>query len=225
MNTFARKLFLGVAASAAMVFAYSPASFADLALTLHAGDGTTITTTTATDSVFYNGAVGSNWSINVTTGLSYPGSLGYPNLLDLNSIDTTTTGTGTLNITLVATGFTGLDAIQNFVDAIGGTAGGTVDSQLWLDNSNVGGVGVGTLLSSLGTFGPGGFTGSNSMIASTNDPFALTLYMTIHHTSATVTSFDQNISGVPEPSTLGIFGVGLIGLGLVGIRRRKAGRG
>ena len=167
--------------------------------------------------IMFNGGIG-DFNINVTTALTKPaiGSADWP-YLDLNTIDVSS-GPGTLTIMWTDTGFTNAGGIPGFESLIGGTTDGTVSFQAYLDSSNTP-FGMATLLSDLGPFIDGAFSDGSIWSGTFSDPYSLTLVATIIHCEAgDVSSLDANLSAVPIPTTLLLFGSGLFGL--IGIRRK-----
>jgi hypothetical protein len=140
--------------------------------------------------VLYNGAVGANWVLNVSTGMTkpYAGSASDPSL-SLNSIDATSLGAGSLIVEFSEKDFVTLPAGSVFSAAIGGTTDGKLSASTFLDSANS--LFAQTiLLTSQGTFGPGAF---NSTLFSTpigtSAPYSLTQRVAITHTKASVSSF------------------------------------
>jgi hypothetical protein len=160
------------------------------------------------DAITYVGSAGS-FNINVTTGL---GDANTPALfgLDLNSINTSL-GAGTLRITLIETGYS-LSGSTTFTGEIGGTTTGSIAWQMFVDDNNVGGYGVGSSVMS-GVGGPGAFSDSGSASLSVTDPFAMTLAVDITHGVRGGTSSFDFAGSIPEPSTLALVGFALLGLG------------
>jgi hypothetical protein len=178
----------------------------------------------------FNGLVSPTFNINITTGISKP-IIGGPNRarIDLNSVNVSG-GAGQLKIELTDTDFL-LPVPPNpyiLTSEIGGTTDGTVDLDQFIDLSN-NEFGIGPpapnipLVLSLGTFGPGAFSGTTSGSINIVNPFSITESVLITHTGAgQITSFDAlSQAAIPEPSTLLLLGFGALGFIGYGLRRRR----
>ena len=186
------------------------------------GTATSIGLTTASDFVAdglisYAGGVGGGvFTVNVTTGISKP--IVGPNLIDLNSVNVSTIGGGTLKVGFADNNFTftGNNLVLN---SIGGTTIGTVSTQYFADPANgyfSGQTGF------QGPFGPGAFSGTNSFNAvGLGTPFSISEIATITHAHAGASSFDMETRVTPEPTGLVLLGAGFVGTALLR-RKRKA---
>ena len=225
-----------IAAAFIQTAAFSSSSQAGFVLTLDDGTTTMMIADNSLHDVYdtQDGVIhvnaslpGSAWSINITTGLSKPVLFNpaKPNVvkMHLNSVNVSSTGPGTLAITLTDTGYLlPLSDRWMFRHYVGGTTNGTVTAETYYDLDNAE-FGMGSTLGTLGPFGPGAFSGTAHLQINpvTSDPFSMTQRVTIVHTEGyQITSFDSElVATAPEPGTLAMFGLGLAGLGYM--RRRQ----
>jgi len=161
------------------------------------------------------------FNIAVTTGVSKP-QIGPAPTIDLNSVVVSSLSAGDLLISLTDTNFISpVGGLRPFKWIFGGTAGGTITLGGAIDPSN-NEFGVGTPL------GPEVFSGafSDTVFANANlaGAYSMTLTALIHHTAGgQITSFDSNLTEVPVPAAVWLFGSGLMGLFGFSSRKKTTG--
>ncbi len=186
-------------------------TLSDGTTTIVVTDGSALDSSTLAGAVTFNGALGTNFILNVSTGLTKPltGSASAPSI-DLNSVDFAT-GAGTLTITFSETGFTAFPGI--LTGDVGGTvgAGGSL-TNIVMQN--------GLDLVTNGPFGPGAFSGSGSAALIDGAPYSLTQTAILTFgAGGGMTSFNAagTVVGVPDGRmTLTMLGIGLLVVGAAG---------
>ena len=227
-----KKLTLALTVAAAV--AAMPTAYGVGTMSLSDG-GTTVTITDnglgdsnpVIGAVTYVGAVGGNWLVNITTGLSKPvvGSATVPKM-DLNSVNATSGGAGTLTIKWSDDNFGPLGS-ESFQSSAGGTAlapGASVTVNTYGDTGNAIFGNDGTTAQSSQTFNSVPFAGA--VAAPQGGPlpasYSLTMEAVIVHTANGSSGFNAVLQAVPDGgSTLMLFGSALGALGLLNWRRRK----
>ena len=169
----------------------------------------------------FTGALG-DWTVNVTTAITYPtlGTTSNPEI-DLNSVNASSSTGGTLQIYASASGFLppSLTGQTQFVFDVGGTTAGSVQYKLYWDNfpNYLFWTGYGSIMDSgVISNSPFSDTFGGDIPANAVD---YTLFAQIIHTGAGATSFDGDLSTVPEPATMLLLGSGLLGMGVYARRR------
>lgn len=171
-------------------------------------------------SVTFNGSVG-DFDVNVSTGTSKPviGSASNPRL-SLNSVNVSSASTGSIEIRVTDTDFSGPvgPGVPTLLD-FGGTTNGSVGIDAFVDTSNTE-FGTATSAGSIAPIATTPFDDTDSELVSLTAPFSATLVAVVTHDNAgDVTSFNGQLY-VPEPGSLALIA---IGAGMVAYRRRRHG--
>lgn len=167
-------------------------------------------------------AVGSSGVFNFSVNASGLGFVVAPDILDSNTIDTTSAAAGSLQVYVTETGVTGPLGGQLLSSLTSNVlpTGWTVTGQTFFDASNSA-FGQATPLSSLSLSALGTTQGLASISAT--GAYSLTELYTISASSSGNTNDTLDIAAAPEPGTLALFGAGLLGCALfVGRRRRSS---
>ena len=160
-----------------------------------------------------------DWTVNLAGGLTKPvlGSAGDPQM-DI-SLQATSSDAGTLIIMASETGFTLAGAITwvSEISDVSTCGGCTVQMEVWVDNGN----GLFEITVDGDTFKVGNLfaDSTDSVPVTTLDPFSVTVRITVIADEASFHSIDGLT--VPEPTTLGLLGIGLFGLGFAARRRQR----
>lgn len=216
-----KMVFCGLSGAAIALAAQSAGAVATLGFSTDGGttytycaDGAACDANAVAGVVTFVGAVGV-FAVNVTTGLGQGANPTF--LIDLNSVDTTTTGGGTLDIVFSDNGFTQTGFVSG---SWGGTlsGSGSVAAEAFYSLTNS----LFAMDNSLGTAGPftgGAFAANLAGATIASGPYSLTQRLTLIANGALSYSGDFELQ-VPEPGTLALFGLGLIGIGVAKRRRQ-----
>lgn len=181
----------------------------------------TITDNDGDGILLFYGQIGS-FFLNVTTGLSKPtiGSSTSPHL-DLVSVDVSGSQGGTLTIEQTDTDFSSASPWLASTQ-IGGVTIGSLTHEAYFDSTNTafGRSPGGQIGSTLGTF-HGAFAGSSSEVIAAAEHYSLTQVITIVHSGFGNSSFNAELTTVPEASATLLLGLSLLGVvGGYGLRRK-----
>lgn len=219
-NVKIRKL-LGVIGSTLLGSMFLVTS-AQATLILSISDGTDTETVTDLDdngAVLYIGSIG-DWILNITIGVADP-YIGDNNSsrLDLSSLNVTGSSEsgGSLYISLTDTDNNVPIGDTGFSIDVGGTTGGSISFQSYVDSGNTP-FGTGTLLYDTGILSGGAFSTTGNGSVTVDGPYSITTIATIVHGDGwSLTGFNHGVE-IPEPGSLALLGIGLLGLAF-GIRR------
>lgn len=174
-------------------------------------------------------------SVPYTVGTSYSPSTS-PFALDLQTLSAAcqSSSCSALSISISDVGFTSPVLANGLISSVGGTltGGGSVTQNAYLDPLNQY-FGTTESIGSVSVTGPGAVSGSTTGAGpwpvGDSTAYSLTLTDTLNancsHSSCATFSLDNNITSVPEPGSLALFGAGLLGLGLImrkRVRRQSA---
>jgi len=217
---------------------------ANMRLELASGGQGTILTDTLNTGVLTTGLVSmGGFNVNVSTGTSSPPLAPPPGViaqLDLNSVNISSTGGGTLTIILENSGYSSPNEALAAVGLIGGTiTNGSVTATAYVNSTNAvpalgADQGVGSLsgpppmpgsgLQALSFASSGGaFSGGGATAFASPGTFSMYEEFVVTFGAGGGTfSADASEIVVPEPSSLAVAGLGALGMIGYGLRRRKA---
>jgi hypothetical protein len=170
--------------------------------------------------VSWSGPVGA-YTINTVNGVDLTATS-----LDSNAIDATSTGThDVLDVYVSVSDVTGLSGLQSALSGLTVnflTKGWSVMESTYEDNSNMVFGTMNLLATHMFTSGPDIFTALTSV--DVTSPFSVTeLYQISSNGLRGAANDTIDISGVPEPSTWAMLGIGFAAMGWVGLTRRRKG--
>jgi hypothetical protein len=166
----------------------------------------------------FSGAVGLNWTINMTTGmLGQAAGSGVPQMV-LTSADSNALGNGVGNLTITFSGLTGPWTGAGATATANGnsSSGGSATFETWVDS---------VLMSTLtfpGLGRVGGFGGAETFSISPEGEHSIGMIANITQTGTGSTSFEHRLTPVPEAGTMLLLGTGFLGLAIYSKRRMRA---
>jgi hypothetical protein len=170
--------------------------------------------------VSFNSNIGA-FLVNVTTGVTKP-VFAEPHM-DLNSINVQT-GAGAHTLVMEFSDDNFSVPAPSFLLAFGGTlsnpAGSTITANAYLDNANAL-FSKAQPIGQLGPFGPGAFSGSTIGPGTADTSYSLTQVLSLSTTGPGSFSGDLELTGVPEPTSVALFG-GVLLLTGTALRRKVA---
>ena len=175
----------------------------------------------ATDGIMSVSLSVGNWLISGSLAVTYNtlGTASAPKL-DLSNLSVSSQGGGELLIGVSANNYIGSNG---FMFSVGGTTDGSVTFDSFYDSGNgffgASSGSIGSLFGDEGPFKDQTFGMANEFDFGT--PYSLSITADILHDDEGVTSFDANLTAVPEPGSLILLGLSLFGL--LGIGRRITG--
>lgn len=179
-------------------------------------DGDASDLAAAVGAVTFSGAVGI-FGVNITTGLSDPVlQPPYPNM-DLNSVNVSSGGAGTLTMWLTDESFNSRDLLSLIGGTVSNRQGSTLVATLFAGSSAFD---EGQQIWQ-GSFGAGAFSAQGLADSILSTPYFLTMRVDITHVALDSSSFNWKVE-VPEPTSLALLGLGLVAAGFASRRKVAA---
>jgi hypothetical protein len=221
MNVSYFPSFSGLVAAAAIAGLSIPAHAATISIgtALNGGAITLQNSGAAPGPVSFSGPVG-DYNIDTVSGEDLSATS-----LDSNAIDATSAGTTeVLDVYVSVSDVTGLSGLQSALSGLTVnflTPGWSVTESTFEDNSNLVFGTANLLAQHTFTSGPDVFTALASV--SVSSPFSVTeLYRISSNGLGGAANNTIDISGVPEPSTWAMLGIGFAAMGFLGFRKARA---
>jgi hypothetical protein len=165
--------------------------------------------------IAFYGAVGSNWTINMSSGMfGQAAGSGVPQML-LTSADSNVFGTGAGNLTISYSGLTGPWTSLGATATVNGnsSSGGSATFATWVDS---------ILVSTLAFPGIGSFGGAENFSIIPEGEHSIDIIAQITQTGRGSTSFEHRLTPVPETDTMLLLGTGFLVLAIYSKRHRNS---